>query len=488
MNTVILRAKNARFYKNQQLLYKNTLNFQLDNQKYWSFLGNDTKTLVNGLFNQQIINKPANSIEYPLIGNNNIKYPHQLYNFVNFSTRLSNSSDFIDYTARYGSLKDNKVTTREFLLSKIKNTERASEIVQKVTFDLDLFNLLDKPLIALSNGQSRRLKIAEALINQKHLLILEEPFTGLDPPSRLKLSEVLKRLHSHSNPVVLLLLKNSDEIPESTTNILQITDDNYIELGRKDKVLSTITSNNKFSTPSDVGLGKVNQDKILIDLKDINISYRSTPILRNINWTIKPGERWHLQGYNGSGKTTLLSLITGDHPHSFTQNITLFNSPRVKIPTVHLSTLIGSISPEITSAFPKHTTLTAFDVVASGFSGIFCYRPTKLQHEKDRVHHLLKHLTPGLDSNTPFISLTTSQKSCILLARALVNKPPLLLLDEPFQGMSTEDLHRSRHYLQFNLDDEQSVVFITHYDNEVPWRIDQSRYLRLKDGKIDSIH
>lgn len=141
MNTVILRAKNARFYKNQQLLYKNTLNFQLDNQKYWSFLGNDTKTLVNGLFNQQIINKPANSIEYPLIDNNNIKYPHQLYNFVNFSTRLSNSSDFIDYTARYGSLKDNKVTTREFLLSKIKNTERASEIVQKVTFDLDLFNL-----------------------------------------------------------------------------------------------------------------------------------------------------------------------------------------------------------------------------------------------------------------------------------------------------------------------------------------------------------
>lgn len=141
MNTVILRAKNATFYQNQRLLYRSTLNFQLDSQNYWSFLGNDTKMLINGLFNQQIISKPVNSIEYPLIDNKNIKYPHQLYNFVNFSTRLSNTSDFIDYTARYGSLKDNKVTTREFLLSKIKDTERASEIVQKVSSDLDLFNL-----------------------------------------------------------------------------------------------------------------------------------------------------------------------------------------------------------------------------------------------------------------------------------------------------------------------------------------------------------
>lgn len=185
---------------------------------------------------------------------------------------------------------------------------------------------------------------------------------------------------------------------------------------------------------------------------------------------------------------TLLSLVTGDHPQSYTKDIRLFDSPRARIATTQLSTLIGTISPEITSSFPRSTTLTAFDVVATGYSGIYCFRPTHSEAEKTRVHELLRELAPHIDSKATFSTLSQSEKSCLFLARALINRSPLLILDEPFQGMIAQDVKRSRRYLQTQLGSEQAVIFVTHYENEVPWRIEDGRYIRLKDGYVNKIH
>lgn len=180
--------------------------------------------------------------------------------------------------------------------------------------------------------------------------------------------------------------------------------------------------------------------------------------------------------------------MTGDHPQSYTKDITLFDKPRARIATTQLSTLIGATSPEISSSFPRSTTLTAFDVVATGYMGVYCFRPTRDEGEKTRVYQILRELAPAVDPSASFTTLSQSEKSCLFLARALVNRSPLLILDEPFQGMTAQDVYRSRMYLQTQLGSEQAVVFVTHYENEVPWKIDQGRYIRLRDGFVEKIH
>ena len=185
---------------------------------------------------------------------------------------------------------------------------------------------------------------------------------------------------------------------------------------------------------------------------------------------------------------TLLSFILGDHPRSFTQNIKLFGKMRNQIATPQLAKLIGTISPEIASAFPKFTTMTAFDVVNTGYSGIYCFRKTQDENERKFSLSLLKELAPNVNPDSKFNSLNKSEKSCIFLARSLVNQSPLIVLDEPFQGMNETDLHRCRNFLQTKLNNSQTIIFITHYENEVPWNINKGKILRLKDGEIDYVH
>ncbi|TIA90322.1 hypothetical protein E3P99_01631 [Wallemia hederae] len=465
----------------------------------WAVIGPHSMRLVKALFKQSDKPVPATSLTHPLAAQQGV-FPWETYSVANFSTRLSSASDgFVDYTARYGSLRgDETLTVSAYLQSRAElggsRDDKREALVAGVARRLDLERLLDRPLIGLSNGQSRRLKIAHALLQQRSLLVLEEPYTGLDPPSRHRLSDLLHALHDAAAPSVLLLLKPSDELPEYITHVLHIGDDGCISMGPKKTVVEAVEKAQKiadggsaYTTNAQVGLGETS-DRVLVDMRNVTITHRNTPILNNISWKVRVGERWHLQGYNGSGKTTLLSLVTGDHPQSYTKDITLFDSPRNRIATTQLATLIGTASPEITAAFPRSTTLTAFDVVATGFSGVFCYRPTRDAEEVERVHHLLKELTPDVDPKTPYTQLSQSEKNCLLLARALVGKSPLLILDEPFQGMLPADLKRARKYLQTALNSDQAVVFVTHYEKEVPWDIEKGRYIRLKDGRVDFVH
>ncbi|TIA99962.1 hypothetical protein E3P77_01825 [Wallemia ichthyophaga] len=501
--------------KNSQPLFNTPLSWSLEskraNHDAWAIIGPQSTRLIKALFKQSDKSVPATALSHPLADSAKC-YPWETYSIANFSTRLLSSADgFVDYTARYGSLRgDETQTVLSYLMNRVprngSNTESDTDdkvlaFVAEIAHKLDLKKLLDRPLIGLSNGQSRRLKIAHALLLRRSLLVLEEPYTGLDPPSRARLSQLLETLHRSMSPNVLLLLKPSDSLPDYITHVLQINDDGVIQSGPKDEVLSVLHSDTE-TTPDGAGLGCVQNAKVLIDLKDVNISYRKTPVLNNIHWQVRAGERWHLQGYNantGSGKTypscvssysfqTLLSLVTGDHPQSYTKDITLFDKPRARIATTQLSTLIGTTSPEISSSFPRSTTLTAFDVVATGYMGVYCFRPTRDEGEKTRVYQILRELAPAVDPSASFTTLSQSEKSCLFLARALVNRSPLLILDEPFQGMTAQDVYRSRMYLQTQLGSEQAVVFVTHYETEVPWKIDQGRYIRLRDGFVEKIH
>lgn len=185
----------------------------------------------------------------------------------------------------------------------------------------------------------------------------------------------------------------------------------------------------------------------------------------------------------------------GDHPQSYTQaHLVLFSQHRRRQPTASLQRLIGAASPEIFNAFPRRlgpSALSVRDVIGTGFESTFSFRPRTPKME-ERITELLSLLGPlkwgsaieaeGFDAK-PFASLPPGEQSLVLLMRALVSNAPLLVLDEVFAGMDSRMIVAATEYLRDRLDPKQAVVFITHWEEEVPWDKRTTRKIRLENGR-----
>jgi len=202
-------------------------------------------------------------------------------------------------------------------------------------------------------------------------------------------------------------------------------------------------------------------------------------VLRDITWSIRAGDRWWLKGPNGSGKTTLLSMLRGEHPQSYTQkNFELFGVPRPQMPTVSLERQVSVFTPEIYSAFPRRFgpgALTVADAIGTGFYGTYSYRRLTLEQATKRAK-LISELAPGETedqklrwSERLFAELPPSEQSLALLMRTLVHGAPLLILDEAFGGMDDRMIRLASDYLRNNLSSDQAVIFVSHWEHEVPW-------------------
>jgi molybdate transport system ATP-binding protein len=214
----------------------------------------------------------------------------------------------------------------------------------------------------------------------------------------------------------------------------------------------------------------------------VSVAYGGVQILDGIDWTVRRGERWALLGPNGAGKTTLLSLILGDNPQAYANNVTLFGRRRGSGESIwEVKQQIGWVAPELHLYYPK--SLSCLEVVCSGFFdsvGIY-RRPSPEQCEAARrwVEHLgISHLAAG-----PFASISEGQQRLVLMARAVVKNPALLVLDEPCQGLDVE--HRDRvlqtvDTISARLD--SSLIYVTHDPHALPASI--SHVLRLEVGRI----
>ncbi|GAA5978463.1 hypothetical protein JCM11641_007954 [Rhodosporidiobolus odoratus] len=432
--------------------------------------------------------------------------------FVSFKTRLGAGGAFDDYTARYYSIREeDKLTVRQHLRFTSGQEDGA---IEKAAKDLRMESFLDLPLITLSSGQTRRARVLKSLLARPELLILEEPLTGLDVSSRALLVDLLTALHASRSPRVLLVLRPQDELPPFVTHIALVDakQPGSLTLGPKEQVLGTpeaqalleagqaqraATKSRKERRIQEAkehekeGEGR----KAVIELKKINVSYgrpsegqEERKILRDVDWTVRAGERWVLAGHNGSGKSTLLSLILGDHPRSFTEDIHLFGKPRDKQATATLQSNIGHVSPEIFNAFPRKygtDALTAYDAIVTGFESVFSYRkPTAEQAAS--ISSLLASFDHPLLTPTfldrPFSELTPGEQSLILLLRALVKRPPLLVLDEPFSGMDKQTIEKVRRFVDDELEPHQAVILVSHFEEELPESC--GRRLELENGEV----
>ncbi|KAK4054923.1 hypothetical protein OIV83_000847 [Microbotryomycetes sp. JL201] len=428
---------------------------------------------------------------------------------VSFKTRLKRTGDFDDYTARYFAIREeDKLTVRQHLEANLPlhvRRAKGDDIIDSLAQKLRIQDLLDLPLVTLSNGQTRRARILRALLRSPELLVLEEPFTGLDVESRPLLASLLAELHSRRSPRMLWVLRPQDELPDCVTHVALLGNKiGEVLIGPRSEMIAHERTKALFeagarerrrAAEKKQQLGKDRKamskrpdGKELVSLRNVNVAYGPRAVLQDINWVVREGERWLLSGRNGSGKSTLLSVVLGDHPRSFMEDVTVFGKLRIKQATSTIQALIGHVSPEIANVFPRKYGpggLTARDSIVTGFDSVFCFRRASPE-QSALVDELVAALDmPLLSSellNTLFVELSPGEQSLVLLMRALVKRPPLLVLDEPFAGMDKDMVDHVKKFLNEKLDPKQAIVMVNHFEEEIPETID--RQLRLKDGKV----
>ncbi|KAF7291840.1 p-loop containing nucleoside triphosphate hydrolase protein [Mycena chlorophos] len=451
--------------------------------------------------------------------------PYTSIAFVSFANRHTPSGAFYDVSARYGAVRDeDRYTLRQTMFPEtIQDLKSRSRVaVDHDRLDMALFDdlvgkmglrdLLDLPRVVLSNGQTRRARILKALINKPKLLLLDEPLTGLDVGNRATMLDLLHSLHAQNAPHVLLGLRTQDAIPDWVTH-LALVDGGTLQTGKKDDMLSLKDRMQKSATPEALsGVETKKQGDPVVEMKNVNVAYGPRKVLKDINWTICKGQRYHLRGANGSGKTTLLALLTGDHPQSYTQRppaatLSLFGTPRHKLATPSIHSRIGILTPELFDAFPRRSPgMTVREVIGTGFEGGYVgsrdwaglgLSDAEVQKRTRRVDDVLDALGPNAWDPTGsyptetfasarFPSLPIAQQRMVLLMRALVGQHPLVLLDEVWSGMDSAFVRAARRYLRSEegIGRDQAVIVVTHVEEEVPWGDGEVVRVEIRDGVL----
>lgn len=355
---------------------------------------------------------------------------------------------------------------------------------------LSIDHLLDRHFVTLSNGETRRMLLARSLLKKPKLLLLDNPFSGLDVHSREVLRKAL--IHLKEKGISVILVTSSVEIPDSVTHVLELKEGKIVNTGQS-KALdytseTTFADNRPFQvdkkTPAVSDLQSIHSNNFAfaVNLRNINVSYGGKKVLDTINWQVRKGEKWALVGPNGSGKSTLLSILTADNPQRFANDYDLFDIKRGGASMWDVKSKIGHVSPELHLYFPQETTV--FKTIASGFfdaTGVYFRKLTEEQSQQTNV------VAEWLNVNTllekPFKNLSKGQQRLVLLARALVKNPPLLILDEPCQGLDFAALEHFKQVVDTVCDSpERTLIYVSHYSYEIPSCVTQT--LRLADGTI----
>ena len=354
---------------------------------------------------------------------------------------------------------------------------------------LQIGHLLERKVHQLSNGETRKVMLARALMQKPQLLIFDDPFYGLDYNSRSILTELIEQLITNNEIHILFLTSRPEEVPPGITDIIRLEQVRVFIVESRDQLLQT---NILESVEHNLGTVKPSSrpsadhyGEYLVEMANVSVTYSNHKVLADINWCVRNGEHWAVLGENGAGKSTLLSLILGDNPQAYANKIKLFGVERGSGESIwELKQKIGWVAPELQNHFDS--SLSGFEVICSGF-----FDTIGLYHEcsKSQLAEVDRWIAClGLERivTNRYNSLSAGEQRLILIARAVVKNPKLLILDEPCQGL--DPLHRSKIIIFFDQLPQQSelgLIYVTHYTEEIPGVI--SHLLYLKGGKIEKI-
>ena len=332
---------------------------------------------------------------------------------------------------------------REILDECCADPELQAQLIDAFHFQ----RLLDQSFRKLSSGETRKVLLIRALTSRAQLLILDEPYEGLDAESQAYLTNLIAQI-ARQIPLILVL-NRFDEIPDFATHIAYMGDgriDHQVACADRQAVanlhqllhlrttdLEIPHADSKPKRPS------LQPGEPLVRLSQAKVAYGDKIIFSGLDWSIFPGEHWQVTGPNGSGKTCLLNLITGDHPQCYVNDIRVFGMQRGSGESIwDIKQYIGYVSSAL--QWEYKVSVSVRNAIISGFyDSIGIYQKyTEVQRNIADQWLALLHMTKRADR--PFNELSFGDQRLILIARAMVKHPPLLILDEPC--LALDDLNR----------------------------------------------
>ena len=358
---------------------------------------------------------------------------------------------------------------RTFLLTGPDTEERRAW--QQHVYDLfGLTPMLDKYIITLSSGELRKFQLAKTLLAQPTTIIMDAPFIGLDSDARQQLRDLLYELARERGLEIYLVLSMMKDVPDYVTDIIRLDDINGDDgpgLGAEQRqmILDLPYKEKEYDAEE------------VVAMRHVSIRYDKRTILKDLDWRIKNGEHWVLSGQNGSGKSTLLSIICADNPQGYACDISLFGHQRGSGESIwEIKRHIGYVSPEMHRSY--HRDIAALRIVASGLKDTVGLYVQSTEEELERCRYWMRIFGIEHLANRSFLKMSSGEQRLVLVARAFVKDPELLILDEPLHGLDSYNRRLVKDVIEtFCQRKNKTLIFVSHYKDERPACIDHELYL-----------
>ncbi|WP_240725179.1 ATP-binding cassette domain-containing protein [Mangrovimicrobium sediminis] len=346
---------------------------------------------------------------------------------------------------------------------------------------LGIGHILQRGLRYISTGEMRKTLFIRALLSDPGLLILDSPLDGVDRATREELMAVIDELMQSGLPL-LLLCRDLDDLPTGCSHLLVLDEGRALCSGRREEVLADSRvealmrpplpplapppepAERPYTLPADTPL---------LELHGVNVSYGDTRVLRDVHWRFERGQHCAIAGPNGCGKSTLLSLVTGDNHKAYGQDITLFGRRRGSGESIwDIKQKYGQVDTQLHLNFARG--MRVLEVVVSGFFDSIGLYDDWGDRQRERALQWLDALGLGGLAKDGFDTLSFGLQRMVLLARAMVKSPAILLLDEPTLGLDGGHRRlvlRAIDHIASHCDTQ--VIFVSHSVGDMPACINQ---------------
>lgn len=359
---------------------------------------------------------------------------------------------------------------------------------------LRIEHVLNQGLRSLSTGESRKVLLLKALQDQPDLLVLDAPFEGLDADSRLVLKEILDDLHRQQQSM-LWVANRLDEMPEWITHVAFMHEAELIAQGPKDEVINLPEVHGLLHfdkpladfPPTTHKLLQLADNEPLVKLTDVSIRYGERTLFEHLNWQVEVGQHWAIQGPNGSGKTSLLQLITGDNSQCYTNDLKLFGIQRGTGESIwDIKKHIGLVSSSLQWEYRASTNVLT-TVISGLYDSIGLYQASG-DDDKQLALKWLEIIGLRHKANQSLHKLSYGEQRLVLVARALIKQPPLLILDEPCQGLDTPSRLLVLAFINKLAQQKKiTLLYVTHQADEIPASINNKLKFELQPSGISKI-
>ena len=358
-------------------------------------------------------------------------------------------------------------------------------LLEQLIDSLGMGPLLERGFRKLSTGESRKVLLIRALTSQPEVLVLDEPFAGLDMLTAPKVRDILESLSGKTT--LVLCLNRIEEVPDFTTHAIRMEHGRIAQQfacdgGKEARSLLTQISQIRsqdltLPPPEQVPVAPLNEDGSLVSLINTRVAYTDNVVFEHLDWTIRPGEHWQVKGPNGSGKTCLLGLVTGDHPQCYVNDLQLFGHRRGQGETIwQLKAHMGFVSTSL--HWDYRLSVGVRNVIVSGFYDSIGLHQRATDRQREIADAWLTLLGLQSKATASFATLSYGEQRLLLIARAMVKHPPLLLLDEPCLGLDDANRQLVLALIERICDaGNTTLVYVTHHQEDTIRNIDNELVL-----------